>query len=265
VHGIALATDLGKGFISNGRDSSVTIFDLKTITTLEKVKVTGRNPDAILYDPFSKKVFAFNGGSSSATVIDAMTNQVLTTIPLEGKPEFSVTDNKGKVFVNIENKSLVAIINTTSLTVEKYWPVAPGEEPSGLAFDIENRRLFAVCENKLMVIINSETGQVITSLPIGGRVDGAAFDPILKRAYSSNGEGTVTVVQERDKDHFEVLENITTQAGDRTITVDKKTHHLFLPTASFEPAPQATPGNPRPRPAIIPNSFVVLDIEISRP
>ncbi len=256
IHGIAMAYDLNKGFTSNGRDTTVTVFNLKTLEVITKIKVSGLNPDAILYDPFSQKVFTFNGRSSNATVIDAKENKVVATIALEGKPEFPVTDGKGKIFVNIEDKSLVSVINTTTFKVEKSWPLAPGEEPSGLAFDEQTHRLFSVCGNKLMVITDSETGKIVASLPIGDRCDGVAFDPANKRAYSSNGEGSITVVQEVNADSFKVLETIKTQAGARTITLDKSTHHLYLPTAEFESAPGANG-----RPAVKPNSFMILDIE----
>ena len=257
IHGIAMAAELNKGFTSNGRDSSVTVFNLKTLEVITRLKINGRNPDAILYDPFSQKVFTFNGGSSNATVIDAKENKVIANIPLDGKPEFAVTDGKGKIFVNIEDKSCINAINSSTLKVEKRWPIAPGEEPSGLAFDVPNHRLFSVCSNKLMVVSDAETGKIIASLPIGDRCDGVAFDPDKKRAYSSNGEGTITVVQEVSSDNFKVLETITTQRGARTITIDKTTHHLYLPTAEYEAAPAANNG----RPAVKPNSFVILDIE----
>jgi YVTN family beta-propeller protein len=257
IHGIAIAADLNKGFTSNGRDSSVTVFNLKTLEVITKVKITGRNPDAILYDPYSQKVFVFNGGSSNATVLDAKENKVVTTIPLDGKPEFSATDGKGQVFVNIEDKSCINVINSSTLKVEKHWPIAPGEEPSGLALDLQNHRLFSVCSNKLMVVTDAETGKIITTLPIGDRCDGVAFDPGKKRAYSSNGEGTITVVQQVNSNSYTVLETIKTQPGARTITLDKSTHHLYLPTAEYESAPAE--GNRRP--AVKPNSFVILDIE----
>ncbi len=257
IHGIAFAYDLNKGFTSNGRDSSVTVFNLKSFEVIAKIEVTGRNPDAILYDSFSQKVFTFNGRSANATVIDAKSNKVIATIPLDGKPEFSVTNGKGLIYVNIEDKSLINVINATTLKVEQHWPIAPGEEPSGLALDNNTHRLFSVCSNKLMVVINTETGKVIATLPIGSRCDGATFDPVYKRAYSSNGEGSVTVVQEIDADNFKVLETIPTQLGARTITIDKSSHHLYLPTAEYE----AAPSENNRRPAIKPDSFVVLDIE----
>lgn len=259
VHGIAIATDLNKAFISNGRDSSVTIIDLKSLAFISKIQVTGKNPDAILYDPFSHKVYVYNGRTANATVIDGKTNKVVATIKLTGKPENSVTDVKGKVYVNIEDKSEISVINTTTDKVEQTWSIAPGEEASGLALDNENHILFAVCSNKLMVIMNALTGKVVTTLPIGSGSDGAAFDPEMKRAYSSNGEGTLTVVEENSPVKFTVVENVTTLPGARTITVDKKTHHIFMSTAEYEPE-SSSAGNTNRRPAVKPGTFMVLDV-----
>ena len=255
VHGIALALDLNKGFISCGRDSSVAVFDLTTYKVIERVKVTGKNPDAILYDPYKKIVLTFNGGSSNSTVLDASTNKVIATIPLNGKPEFAASNGKGLVYVNNEDKSLVTVINTNTLKVENAWSLAPGEEPSGLALDNETHRLFMVCSNKFMVVMNALTGKVITTLPIGDRCDGVAFDPTTKRAFSSNGDGTMTVVQENADDTYSVVENVATQKGARTITCNIKTHKLYLPTADFE----VSTGNGRP--AAKPGSFTILEIE----
>jgi len=261
VHGIAIAPDLNKGFISCGRDTAVAVFNLKTLELITKVKVTGINPDAILYDSFSKKVFAFNGRTSNATVMDANTNEIISTIPLDGKPEFSATDEKGRVYVNIEDKNKISVINSSSLQVEQGWSIDPGDEPSGLAIDNENHILFSVCGNKLMVIVDAQTGTVITTVPIGDRVDGAGFDTGTKRAFSSNGEGTMTVVQEDSPEKFTVLENFATQKGARTIAVNSKTHHIYMPTAEYEPAPEPTTENPNPRPKIKPGTFIILDIE----
>lgn len=257
IHGIAFAPALNKGFTSNGRDSSVTVFNLKTLAVITKIKVTGKNPDAILFDPFSQKVFTFNGGSSNATVIDAKDNKVVATITLDGKPEFPATDGKGTIFVNIEDKSKISVIDAKTLKVTKSWSIAPGEEPSGLALNNQSHRLFSVCSNKLIVITDAETGKVVTTLPIGDRCDGVAFDPEYRRAYSSNGEGTITVVQEEDANRFKVLETINTQKGARTIAVDKETHHLYLPTAEFGTTVVANNHNS----AVKPDSFVVLDVE----
>jgi len=261
VHAIALAPDLNKGFTTNGKDTSVTVFDLKTLAVLTKVPVTGINPDVAVYDKFSQQVFICNGKSSNMTVIDAKTNKVTATIALDGKPEFPATNENGKVFVNIEDKNLINVIDVKTLKVEQKWPLAPGEEPSGLAIDAQNNRIFAGCNNKLMVILDAISGKIITTLPIGERVDGVAFDPGLRRVYSSNGEGTLTVVQEENKDTFKVLENAVTQKGARTLTLNAKTRHLYLPTAEFGPPPPATAENPKPRPAIKPGTFMILDVE----
>jgi len=256
IHGIAVAAELNKGFTSNGRDSSVTIFNLKTFEILDKVKVTGRNPDCILYDAFSQRVFTFNGGSNNVTVLDAKNYNVLGTIAVDGKPEFAQTDGLGRIFVNIEDKSMINVLNAKTMVVEQHWSIAPGDEPSGLALDNENHRLFSVCGNKLMVVTDALTGKGITTLPIGDRCDGVAFDPKLKRVYSSNGEGSMTVVQEVDANTFKVLETVPTLPGARTITIDKTTGHLYLSTAEYE---TAVAGSNR-RPTTKPNSFMILDI-----
>lgn len=257
VHGIAIATDLNKGFVSCGRDSSVAVFDLKTLNVTARVKISGRNPDAILYDPYKHLIFTFNGGSSNSTVMDAKSDKIITTIPLAGKPEFSASDGKGKVYVYIEDRSIVPEINVNTLNVENTWPLALGEEPSGLALDNVNHRLFMVCSNKLIVVMNALTGKVITTLPIGTRCDGAAFDPGNKRAYSSNGDGTMTVVKEVTPESFKVLENVTTQTGARTIACDKLTHALYLQSALYEP--QASGSTDRP--ILKPESFMILEIK----
>ncbi len=264
VHGIALAPEFNKGYISNGKDTSVTVFDYKTLAFIARVKVTGQNPDAIMYDDFSKRVFVYNGRSANATVIDAETDAVIGTIPLQGKPEFSVTDGAGKIYVNIEDKSLVDEINATTMKVVHSWPISPGEEPSGLALDNETHRLFSVCSNKLMIILDATNGKILTTLPIGDGCDGVKFDSYYKRAFSSNGEGTVTVVQEKPGDQFSVLETVTTQPGARTIAIDSKTHRLYLPTAEYGPAPPANAENPNPRRTILPDSFYVLEVAFIR-
>ncbi len=260
VHGIAIASEFNKGFISNGKDNSVTIFDLSDLSYQTTVKVTGINPDAILFDPFSKKVFVYNGRSSNATVIDASTNDVIATIKLEGKPEFSVSDNKGNIYVNIEDKSLLTKINAATLHVEANWPLNPGEEPSGLAIDNKTHRLFSGCSNQLMIVVDAETGKIITTLPIGRGCDGVSFDPGLNRAFASCGDGTLTVVQEDGGDMFKVIENVTTQSGARTNTLDLVSHNLFLSTAEFLPAPEPTADNPHPRKGIKPGTFVILKV-----
>jgi DNA-binding beta-propeller fold protein YncE len=257
VHGIAIVPELGRGFTSNGRDATATIFDLKTLKVLGQAK-TGKNPDAIIYDPASRLVFTFNGASADATAIDAASGAVKGTIALGGKPEFAVADGKGMVFVNIEDKSEVVAIDSKNLTVKAHWPLAPGEEPSGMAMDHKLRRLFIVCANKQMIVMDANSGHVVKSLPIGDGVDAAAFDPETKLAFSSNGEGTLTVVREESADKYSVIETAKTQRGARTMALDPKTHKIYLSTAQFGPPPAPTPERPRPRPSVVPGSFVIL-------
>ena len=257
VHGIAIAEDLGRGFTSNGRDNSVTIFDLKTLKSLGTV-VTGKNPDAIIYDPASKRVFAFNGGSSNATVIDAADGKVAGTIDLGGRPEFATSDGKGMVYVNLEDKSQVVAIDSRKLEVKNHWPIAPGEEPSGIAIDAKHHLLFIVCSNKKAIVLNNESGKVVADIPIGSGPDAAGFDPETKLAFSSNGEGTLTVISKLSDTKFSVMENVATQRGARTMALDPKTHKIFLAAAQYGETPAATTQNPRPRPKMLPNSFVIL-------
>jgi len=254
VHGIAIAPELSKGFISSGKDSSVVVFDTRTLQVITKITVTGKGPDAIMFDSFSKKVFVFNGKSNNATVIDAATNKIVATIPLDGKPEFSVSDGRGKVYVNLEDKSSIAVINPMTCKVEQIWPISPGEEPTGLALDNENHRLFSVCKNKLMVVIDTQTAKVVTSIQIGEKCDGVAFDPTVKCAYSANGDSTMTIVKEGADGKLSVLENFRTQAGARTIAVNRMTHHIYLSAAAFGPAEEGK------KPKVLPGTFVILDI-----
>ncbi|MBW8886206.1 MAG: YncE family protein [Fibrobacteres bacterium] len=260
VHGIALAPELGKGYISGGKDTAITVFDLKSLATLRKVKATGINPDAILFDPASKRVFAFNGKTKNATVLDAVTDSVVATLALNGKPEVAVADGKGRIFLNLEDAGKLAVLDAKSAKVLETWSLAPGEEPSGLAMDTAAGRLFSVCSNKMMIVLDAATGRRVATVPIGTGVDGVAYDPDSKRIFASNGEGTLTIVQAADKDHYSVLQTLPTQKGARTIALDPKTHHLFLSTAGFGPAPAATPDNPKARPPLLPDSFVIFDI-----
>ncbi len=257
VHGIALAPDLGRGFTSNGRSASVTIFDMKTLAVIGNAK-TGEGPDAIVYDPASHRVFTMNGRAKSSTAIDAATGNVAGTIELGGRPEFAVADGKGHVYVNLEDKSDELELDTVKLAALKRWPMAPCTEPSGLAMDREHRRLFAGCDNKLMAVIDADNGKVIATPAIGEGVDANGFDPGTQCAFSSNGDGTLTVVHEDSPDKFTVVENVATQRGARTMALDEKTHDVYLVTAEFGPRPAPTADNPRPRPPMIPDSFVVL-------
>jgi YVTN family beta-propeller protein len=257
VHGIAIADDLHRGFISDGRDNQVTIFNLKTLSVISTVKA-GTNPDGILYDPFSQRVFAFNGRSNDMTAIDAKTGKVLGTLPLGGKPEFPVTDAQGNVYVNIEDKSEIVHLDPNTLTVKNRWPVAPCESPSGLAIDAKNQRLFPVCDNKMMAVIDAGTGKVVTTVPIGEGPDAAGFDPDKKLVFSSNGEGTLTVVSQATPNKYAVAQTVKTERGARTMALDLKTHKLYLADAEFGPAPAPSADNPRPRPKILPGTFKLL-------
>lgn len=257
VHGIALAPELGRGFISCGKADSAVIFDLKTLRPLGSVK-TGANPDAILYDPATKRVFTFNGHGKDATVFDAATGKVEGTIPLGAKPEFAATDGKGTICVNLEDTSEVAEIDGAKLTVRRRFALKPGEEPSGMAIDSKHHLLFSGCANKLMTVLDLKSGKVAATIPIGSGVDANGFDPDLGLAFSSNGEGTLTVAKETSAGQFEVAETVPTQRGARTMALDAKTHKIYLATADFGPAPAPTADNPRPRPAILKDTFVIL-------
>jgi len=258
VHGIAIAPEFDKGFISDGRDGTITVFDLKTLKALGTA-TAGKNPDAIIYDPASKRVFAFNGTSKDATAVDAKTNNVAGTIALGGKPEAGVADGKGHVFVNIEDTSEIVQFDATKLSVENRWKIAPCDGPSGLAMDQKSRRLFSVCGNKMMVITNADTGQVVTNVPVGSGADGAAFDPETGYALSTNGgDGTLTVVHEDAPDKFSVVENVPTLRRARTIALDARTHSVYTVTAEFGQAPAPTTEQPRPRPPMVPGSFTLL-------
>lgn len=260
VHGIALAHDLGKGFTSNGRENTVTVFDLKTLKETAKIKLDAENPDAILYDPASKRVFTFNGRSKSSTVIDAEKGTIVATIPLDGKPEFAAADGKGMVFVNIEDKSEMTSIDAKKAAVVKSWPLTGCEEPSGLAIDQKHRRLFAGCHNQVMAIVSADDGKVITTVPIGQGVDANAFDPRTDLAFSSNGDGTLTVVHEDSPEKFNVVQNAQTQRGARTMAVDPNTHDVYLVTAEFDEQPPAE-GQTRPRRTMKAGSFTLLVME----
>jgi DNA-binding beta-propeller fold protein YncE len=256
VHGVALDPDTGQGFASNGREGTVSIVEMGTLKTLKKVKV-GENPDAILYDPASKRVFTFNGRSHDSTALDAAKGEVVGTIKLGGKPEFAVSDGKGGVFVNIEDKSELVSLDPEKLVVKARWPLAPCEEPSGLALDRKNRRLFSGCD-KRMAIVDADSGKVVSTLPICDGVDATAYDDETHLAFASCHDGKLTVIREESPDKFSVAETVTTQEGARTMALDPKTHNLYTVTARFGPRPAPTADSPHPRPAILPDSFVVL-------
>jgi YVTN family beta-propeller protein len=254
VHGIAIASEFGKGYISSGKDTTVTVFDITSLKVIARIIPSGLNPDAILFDPFSKKIFTCNGKSNNSTVIDPATDKIVTTIPVDGKPESLVSDGKGKIYMNFEEESKICQINSSTLRVENVWPLAPGEGPTGLALDNETHRLFSACANKKLIVVDAESGKIITTPPIAEKVDGAAFDPELKIVYTSGGLGTMTVIKEENKDSFKVIENFQTQRGAKTISVNKKTHHIYVPGADYSPAE----GDQKPR--AIPGTFVVFDV-----
>ena len=230
VHGIAIATEFGRGFVSNGQSSTVTIFDLKTLVPISNVP-TGKKPDAIIYDSATKRVFAFNGGSDSATAIDAATGKIAGTVDLKGGPEFAAADGQGFVYNNLEDESVVVKIDANKLTVEQRWPTAPCASPSSMAIDRTNHRLFLGCRSKVMAVMNADTGQLITTLPIGDHVDATAFDPETKLIFNSNGEGSVTVIHQDGADKYSAVETVKTLPRAKTLALDPKTHQLFLSTA----------------------------------
>jgi YVTN family beta-propeller protein len=248
VHGVAIVSKLGRGFTSNGGDSTVTVFDLKTLKEVGHIGV-GKRPDGILYDSQSARLFTFNSGTSDATAIDPALEKVVGTIPLGGKPEAAVADGKGHVFVCIEDKGEVLDLDARKLSVAHHWSVAPGQTPVGLSMDLLRRRLFCTCRNGKMVVLNANGGAVVASLPIGQHTDGCAFDPATGLAFSSNGDGTLTVVRTDPRDLDSVAETVTTQTGARTMALDPTTHNLFLVTAV------AQPGKPR---EYEPNTFVII-------
>lgn len=257
IHGVALVNKLGRGVTSNGKDNSATIFDLKTLQPVATVK-TGEKPDAILYDKFSGFVLTFNAGSNSATVIDVEKAEAVATIALPGRPETGVSDGKGKVFLNLEDIAHIVVIDMKANKVVSNWKLEGCEEPTGLAMDKKNRLLFSGCHNQVMPILNADSGKQLATLPIGKGVDAVAFDPETQLAFSSNGEGTMTVVHEDSPDKFRVLESVQTQPGAKTMSLDPKSHNIYLVSAKYEPAPIATAETPRPKRKMIPDSFFVL-------
>jgi DNA-binding beta-propeller fold protein YncE len=252
VHGIAIAPDSGRGFTSNGRANTATIFDLKTLKTIGTVK-TGTNPDAIIYDPATKRIFTMNGRSQDATAINAADGTVAGTLALGGKPEFAVADGKGTIFVNLEDKAEIVHFDTQKLVVLHRWPLAPCEEPSGLAVDWKTHRLFVGCGNKLMAVVSTDNGKIVATVPIGDGVDANAFDPETGLAFASTGDGNLTVVHEDSPDKYSVAQNLPTKKSARTMGLDLKTHKVFLPAAEFDPP---APGERRGK--IKAGSFVVL-------
>src|ERR1700731_145682 len=258
VHAFMPVPELQRGFSSNGKESKSSVVDLTTLKTVSKIE-TGESPDAIAYEPQRGEVYVFNHKGNSATVIDAKQAKVITTIPLGGGPEFAVADSAaGRVCCNIEEQSEVAGIATSKHEVVARWPVAPGTEPSGIAVDATHHRLFATCHNKMMAMLDTETGKVIATVPIGTGVDGCAFDDSTQLAFASCGEGTTTIAKEEALDKLTVVQTLKTERGARTMAIDPKTHRIYLPSAQFQPAPSPSPGTSPARPTIVPNTLKLL-------
>lgn len=253
VHGIAFAAEYKKGFTSNGRLNTVSVFDINTNAVTAEIK-TGENPDAIMYDASAKKVIVCNGHSNNLTIIDPSNNTVTKTVALSGKPETAVSDGNGRLYVNIEDKSEIAVVNTKTWKVEEQWKTGKGKEPAGLAIDIKTRRLFAGCD-KLLIVMSTEDGKVISELPIGDGCDGVGFDNNTKQIFCSNGEGTMTIVDEKSDNEYKVAANVPTKKGARTLVVDETAHVIYLPTADFG---AADANAEHKRPAMKPGSFQVL-------
>jgi len=261
VHGVAIADSLAHGYVSAGAASTIVVFDLISLARLAEIKTTGDNPDAILYEPTTHRVFAFNGRGRNATAVDTAKNEVIGTIALDAKPEFAVHDGTGRVFVNLEDRNSLAAIDARTLAVTAKWPLVGCEEPTGLAIDREHHRLFAACSNKVMVIVDSMTGRGIAQVPIGAGVDGAAFDAAKQLAFASGSDATLTVIREETPDKFTVAETVATKPGARTLTLDERSHRIFLATAQRTPAAPPTAEQPHPRATVVPGTFEVLVVE----
>jgi YVTN family beta-propeller protein len=258
VHAFVAVPELQRGFSSNGKESKASVVDLKKLQTVSKVD-TGANPDAIVYEPNRREVYVFNHTGNSCTVIDAKTASVVTTIQLGGTPEFAAVDEAaGRIYCNIEDKSEVAVIDLSKHQVVARWPLAPGGEPSGIALDARHHRLFAGCHNKTMVMLDTESGKVITTVPIGAGVDGCAFDETAQLAFASCGEGITTIAKEETPEKLSVVQTLKTERGARTMALDPKTHRIYLPSAQFQPPPSPSPGVSPARPTIVPNTLKLL-------
>jgi DNA-binding beta-propeller fold protein YncE len=257
VHGIALADEFNKGFTTNGRTADSTMFDLASLKALGNIK-TDKDSDGVIYDPFSKRVFTFNGDANTSSAIDVASGKLVATFPLGGGPEFAASDGKGKIFVNLEDKSALVKFDAKTLKIENTWPLAPCESPSGLAIDAANEILVVGCHNKLMTFVDGNSGKVIGTVPIGQGVDANRFDPVTGYAFASCGDGSITIAHEDSPTKFSLVEMIQTQRGARTMALDYANHNLYTVTADFGPSPAATTENPRPRPSILPDTFTLL-------
>jgi len=258
VHAFVAVPEVQRGFSSNGKESKSSVVDLTTLKTISKID-TGSNPDAVVYEPRHAEVYVFNHTGNSVTVINTKTATVSATIPLGGNPEFAVVDETaGRVYCNIEDKSEVAVIDADKHEVVARWSLSPGEGPSGIALDATHHRLFSGCHNKMMVMLDTESGKVLGNVPIGAGVDGCAFDEATQLAFASCGDGTTTIAKEEAPNKLSVLQVLKTERGARTMALDARTHRIYLPTAQFAPAPSPSPGASPARPSIVPNTLKVL-------
>ncbi|MGH8091593.1 MAG: YncE family protein, partial [Rudaea sp.] len=261
VHGIALVPKLGRGYTSNGRADTLTEFDLATSKPLRTIPVEGHNPDALIHDPASGHLFAFDGRSNEASVVDPVAGKPVAKIPLPGKPEFAASDGAGNVYVNIEDTAHLVRIDSATNKVTADWKLADCEEPSGLALDTAHHRLFSVCQNKRMAVTDAQAGKAVASVAIGEGPDAAGFDAARGLVYSTNGrDGTLTVVHQDDPDHYSVIANVATQKSARTLALDTDGNRVFTVAADFGPRPAPTKDQPHPRPAVVDGSFAVLVI-----
>jgi YVTN family beta-propeller protein len=258
VHAFVAVSALQRGFSSNGKEAKASVVDLRTLKTISKID-TGQSPDAVVYEPHHGEVYIFNHTGNSVTVINSKTATVSATIPLGGTPEFAVVDEKaGRVYCNIEDKNEVAVIDADKHEVVAHWSLAPGEGPSGIALDITHHRLFSGCHNKTMVMLDTESGKVVGSVPIGAGVDGCAFDDARQLAFASCGDGTTTIAREEAPDKLTVLQTLKTERGARTMALDPQTHRIYLPSAQFQPPPSPSPGVSPGRPSVVPNTLKLL-------
>jgi YVTN family beta-propeller protein len=258
VHAFVAVPEVQRGFSSNGKESKSSVVDLTTLKTTSKID-TGQNPDAVVYEPRHAEVYVFNHTGNSVTVINSKTASVSATIPLGGTPEFAAVDQAaGRIYCNIEDKSEVAVIDANKHQVFARWSLSPGEEPSGIALDATHHRLFSGCHNKRMVMLDTESGKVVGSVPIGSGVDGCAFDDATQLAFASCGDGTTTIAREEAPDKLTVLQTLKTERGARTMALDPETHRIYLPTAQFQPPPSPSPGASPGRPSVVPNTLKLL-------
>lgn len=256
--GVALSPELNRGYTANGTDDTVTVFALDTLKPLARWKATGKRPNQILYEAVTKRVFTFNSTGRNATAFDAVTGEVLGTIPLDGRTEFPVADGKGMIYDSLQDKATVVAINANTLRVTATYPLAPHADPAGTTMDPVTRRLFVACRSQSLVVLDADSGKILTTFPIGARNDAAKFDPGLKLVFASNGDGTLNILREVSADKFSAVETVKTEFGARTMAVDPKTHRLFLPSADFDPVPSSTKDATTARRTIRPGSFRIL-------